>query len=218
MRPQPSTNHPRPTQTTKIGLNLSIPLSTLDSSSSKTTRRYVKLEDSMTQCSNKKLINEFLHLLQTHCLFIDPWQILTAGRSRKSKKNWYASEAEINYKIKQRSVLTIDGKSPFRYFDGATMMEYRFPSKATEVVFCRNDPVPEGCEGDIELDLNRQNTPNTPFVFNPALSRKQHFFQSDASTRGDISEGEELLDSYLSSSGSSLHSWKDEVLRLRQQV
>ena len=39
------------------------------------------------------------------------------------------------------------------------MLGYRYPSKLTEVVFCRRDPQPDGCQGGHGYDLDRQNIP-----------------------------------------------------------
>ena len=153
---------------------------------------------------------------QIHSGFTEPWLLLVAGKSRKSKSNWYASEAEINYKIKQRSVITKDGESPFLYFDGATMMNYRYPPKPSELVFCRIDPLPVGCEDVDRSDPDRQRTPIEEFVFNPALARKQHYVDSGASARGELSEDGKALDKDLRFSGTSLSDWKDKIVLLQQ--
>ena len=135
-----------------------------------------------------------------------------AGRSQKAKQNWYASEAAVNYKMKERSVRTVDGMSPFKHFDGATMMGFRYPTKAAEVVYCRNDPLPDGCEVGDGGNANRKVSPDFYFAYNPALSRRQHSIKLELSPPGDISEGERLLDDFLSSSYSSLGDWKDKLL------
>jgi hypothetical protein len=73
-----------------------------------------------------------------------------------SKAAWYASEARFNLKLQQRSSSTRtttalvknEGAeaSPFLYFDSATMLQYQYPSKASETVFCRRQQQPLGCE------------------------------------------------------------------------
>lgn len=153
-----------------------------------------------------------LLLRQIHSGFTEPWLFLAAGKSRKSKSNWYASEAAVNYKIKQRSVNTKDGESPFLYFDGATMMNYRYPPKASELVFCRIDPLPVGCENVDSSDSVRQRTSVEEFVFNPALARKQFYVDSGASERGNLSKGEKALDKDLRFSGTSLSDWKSKIV------
>jgi hypothetical protein len=47
--------------------------------------------------------------------------------------------------MQKRSVSTVTGESPFLYFDGPLMQTYQYPSKATEVVYCRREPMPESC-------------------------------------------------------------------------
>jgi hypothetical protein len=44
-----------------------------------------------------------------------------------------------NVEIHQRLLPSQNGESTLKYFDGATMLSYRFPSKATERVFCLRD-------------------------------------------------------------------------------
>jgi hypothetical protein len=73
--------------------------------------------------------------------------------------NWFTNEAAVSLRVQRRSLQTVDGKSPFLYFDGATMMSYQYPSKQSEVVFCRREPTPEGCTGGRGYDLDRINIP-----------------------------------------------------------
>ena len=63
----------------------------------------------------------------------------------------------INLKIRQRTIHTVNGDSPLLYFDGATMLSYLNPSKASEAVFCRPNPKPESCEGGHGFDPERPN-------------------------------------------------------------
>ena len=95
------------------------------------------------------------------------------------------------------------------------MTGFRYPSKGAEVVFCRSYPTHEGCDEVADAKMNRQVSPDTYFAFNPALSRRQHSIKVESSPGDNISEGEKVLENYLSSSGSSLSYWKDEVPRLR---
>ena len=73
--------------------------------------------------------------------------------------DWFTNEAAVNLRVQRRSMQTVDGKSPFLYFDGTTMMSYKYPSKQSEVVFCRREPTPEGCTGGRGFDLDRINIP-----------------------------------------------------------
>ena len=79
-------------------------------------------------------------------MFGAPWHFVIAGKSIDAKANWLADEATINLRLRKRARATIDGGLPFLHFDGATMVQYQYPPKSAEVVYCRRDPMPEGCE------------------------------------------------------------------------
>jgi hypothetical protein len=51
-----------------------------------------------------------------------------------------------NVEIHQRLLPSHNGETTLKYFDGATMLSYRFPSKATERVFCLRDSKSGMCE------------------------------------------------------------------------
>lgn len=65
---------------------------------------------------------------------------------------------------------TVDGESPFLYFDGATMTSFRYPTKNVETVYCRRDPLPESCKGGHGYDVERQNIPATSLEVKPSSS------------------------------------------------
>jgi hypothetical protein len=89
-------------------------------------------------------------------------------KSFSTKANWYANEATVNLKILERTVPTVNGESPFLSFDGATMAAYRYPSKASEVVFCRRDPVPAACNGGHGFDMERSQIPISALEVKPS--------------------------------------------------
>ena len=60
-------------------------------------------------------------------------------------------------KIRKRLLPTKVGDSPVLSFDGATMLSYMHPSKASEVVFCLR--VPKACEPDYRFDPAIVNLP-----------------------------------------------------------
>eukprot|EP00339_Tiarina_fusa_P022092 CAMPEP_0116996284 /NCGR_PEP_ID=MMETSP0472-20121206/143_1 /TAXON_ID=693140 ORGANISM="Tiarina fusus, Strain LIS" /NCGR_SAMPLE_ID=MMETSP0472 /ASSEMBLY_ACC=CAM_ASM_000603 /LENGTH=622 /DNA_ID=CAMNT_0004694857 /DNA_START=326 /DNA_END=2194 /DNA_ORIENTATION=+ len=93
-------------------------------------------------------------------MFEAPWTFNVAFKSTKSRNNWDDNEALVNLKMKKRAIDTLDGESPFEYFDGADM-QARWPSKASEVVFCRQEPTPAGCEGGHGFDPLRPNMRRT---------------------------------------------------------
>ena len=74
--------------------------------------------------------------------------------------------------MRQRAIMTVDGSSPFEFFDGATMVNYQFPSQASVDLFCRRQPLPEGCEV-------------RSHGFNPeTVNFSEEFFNVTASTAG----------------------------------
>jgi hypothetical protein len=89
-------------------------------------------------------------------MFEASWTFNAAFKSLRSRRNWDDNEATVTLKMKKRAVGTFDGESPFEYFDGADM-QGRLPSKASEAVFCRQEPTPAGCEGGHGLDPFKPN-------------------------------------------------------------
>jgi hypothetical protein len=83
---------------------------------------------------------------EDHTGFEEPWYFYAAFKDLSLRANWMASEAELNLKIQKRAIRTIDGTSPFDYFDGATMKMYQYPSQASVDLFCRREPTPVGCD------------------------------------------------------------------------
>eukprot|EP00529_Nitzschia_sp_RCC80_P004790 CAMPEP_0113451936 /NCGR_PEP_ID=MMETSP0014_2-20120614/6591_1 /TAXON_ID=2857 /ORGANISM="Nitzschia sp." /LENGTH=944 /DNA_ID=CAMNT_0000343299 /DNA_START=332 /DNA_END=3166 /DNA_ORIENTATION=- /assembly_acc=CAM_ASM_000159 len=81
------------------------------------------------------------------CGFFDPWSFHVAAKDNSTilTEGWFANEAVVNLKIRQRILPTVDGQSSLRHFDGATMKTYRYPSKASTEVFCRDPLTPESC-------------------------------------------------------------------------
>lgn len=83
---------------------------------------------------------------EDHTGFEEPWYFYAAFKDISTRENWMASEAEINLKIQKRAIRTIDGTSPFDYFDGATMKMFQYPSQASVDLFCHREPTPIGCD------------------------------------------------------------------------
>lgn len=75
-----------------------------------------------------------------------PWLFAISFKEREDEFSWFASDAEVDWKIRTRAVPTIEGKSPFHYFDSASMRKYKYPPKTSALVHCRREPIPEGCK------------------------------------------------------------------------
>jgi hypothetical protein len=95
---------------------------------------------------------------EDHTGFEEPWYFYAAFKDLSTRGQWMATEAEINLKMQKRSIHTLDGRSPFVYFDGATMNAYRYPSQASVDVFCLREPTPPGCKDHVHgFDPNVKN-------------------------------------------------------------
>jgi hypothetical protein len=137
---------------------------------------------------------------QSHCGFMSPWTYIVAFKSFSTRKRWYANSAEINLAIQKRSVRTHSGTSPFRIFDGSTMVSYQMPPKALETVFCRQEPTPETClncenafcenSNAMPDDLSGKSHQGTS-IFNPAADR--HLTHTGSMSIGDIMVSDEIL-------------------------
>jgi hypothetical protein len=74
---------------------------------------------------------------------------------KRATKEWFATEAQMEVKMHERVMRTKTGQLPLKYFDGAIMQSYQMPSRASEVMFCRNQNV--DCQHG--LDPTVQNIP-----------------------------------------------------------
>ncbi|KAG7357508.1 spermidine synthase [Nitzschia inconspicua] len=93
------------------------------------------------------------------CGFYAPWGFVMASKHPGPlTESLFTNEALVSLKIRQRMIPTVDGSSPLRYFDGATMNKYKYPSKAMVVHHCRNPAKLETClvgQGFQEDTINR---------------------------------------------------------------
>jgi hypothetical protein len=91
----------------------------------------------------------FVHSLQyseLHCGFLAPWAFLISFLdTTETKTRWYSNAATIDLELSKRAVSTISGDFPFKYFDGATMATYQYPSRPDQNVYCRSFPNSTGC-------------------------------------------------------------------------
>lgn len=70
---------------------------------------------------------------------------MAVKESNALDESWKRNEAQIDLDIRKRIYPTKDGTSSLHYFDGATMNKYKYPTRAMEVVFCRNPEFPQSC-------------------------------------------------------------------------
>ncbi len=96
-------------------------------------------------------------LLQARGGFFFPWQFFVAFKSLKGSTIWLEEEAAVEYKIRSRILPTLDRDSSLRFFDGATMSSYFYPTKASQVVFCRGFWYLTSCLEGRGFDPNKKN-------------------------------------------------------------
>lgn len=80
---------------------------------------------------------------EAHGGFLGVWRYVIAFKSRTSLERWYADPSNIALQMRKRSVKVrpsgnVEVDSPFRYFDGATMMTYQYSGRVNENVYCRS--------------------------------------------------------------------------------
>lgn len=124
-------------------------------------------------------------------------------KSLDSRHNWDDNEPMVNLKIQRRAIRTLNGESPFEYFDGADMQR-RLPSKASEVVFCRQEPTPPTCIAGHGFDpsmpnIRRPNNTTDSHRPEPDLSAGFYIMLEDAVHHVSFQENTKRL---ISSSGS----------------
>ena len=103
---------------------------------------------------------------ESHAGFEEAWGFYIAFDNISTKKNWYSNQVEVDLEIRKRMMSTVsptETGTPFRFFDGATMMEYQFPDRVGEELFCRSIPTPRSCLDGHGFDPYRPNVPITSF-------------------------------------------------------
>lgn len=88
----------------------------------------------------------------SHGGFMGVWSFLIAFTDASKKFLWYGNEALVNLKIRKRLRRTLSGELSLKYFDGAAMQSYHFPSRSVETVFCRTQPDAFGCDKHHGID------------------------------------------------------------------
>lgn len=138
---------------------------------------------------------------ESHNGFEAPWQFIAAFKDFDYKVDWYADSAIIDLKMRQRGMITNSGGSPFIHFDGATMKSYRYPSKGSEVAFCRFNPDLADCANGHGFDPQRDEVALSSLeVKQSLLSEKAGlgvFAKSDIAKNSYIGLGELIPSIYI---------------------
>jgi hypothetical protein len=87
-----------------------------------------------------------MHFIEDgNCGFDAPWSFLVSAKDEDVDARWYMSDAAVEIDIRERTVRTVSGTSPLKYFDSSVKKGYHYPHKHSETVFCRTIPTPESC-------------------------------------------------------------------------
>lgn len=98
--------------------------------------------------------------------------------------------------IHERILRTKTGDSALRYFDGPTMMSYKFPSKASEKVFCLRESKKEMCEEGWPEDHKDWKSPVAVLDMDESkIVRK--IFPSTIPDTSQLSSRERMIDKYF---------------------
>lgn len=89
--------------------------------------------------------------------FLSPWQFVVAFKDSRSVNDWLDSPAVISRKMRARTIPTVEGKVPLFFYDGPAMVSYHYPSKASEVVFCRSTKGEALCANGHGFDPEKTN-------------------------------------------------------------
>ena len=96
---------------------------------------------------------------EAHGGFLATWSFIIAFRDMFDNK-WNSNPAQIDLELSRRAMKTKDGsETPFRFFDGASMMAYQYPSRMRQEIFCRDEPTPKDCMRKHGFDPERPNVP-----------------------------------------------------------
>jgi hypothetical protein len=100
------------------------------------------------------------YLLQSHVGFgKPPQQFALAFKSFDMRVNWFINEAVTDIYLRECTIPNAaHGGLDLLYFDSATFQTMKYPSKASEVAYCRRDSPPEACKGH-GFDPERPNLP-----------------------------------------------------------
>lgn len=143
---------------------------------------------------------------EAHGGFMSSWSFIIVFKSL-TDNYWNANQAEIDATLRKRAMQTVDGSSPFRYYDGATHMGYQYPSRVREQVFCRDDPTPPLCIEGHGFNPDRPNAPISTFeVKNSTIqyAGRGVFTTKDIAKGSYLAVDESIYDMFIKSTSTDL--------------
>lgn len=74
--------------------------------------------------------------------FLDSWSYTILFKQAQTQVRWFANQAQVDLELRKRAKQTHSGESPFRFFDGASMMTYQRTSRLDEDASCIQSMTP----------------------------------------------------------------------------
>lgn len=130
--------------------------------------------------------------------------MLVASKSFDTMGRWLSDSAMVNYNIRKRTIPTKYGESPLLYFDGATMTSYAFPSKASEVVFCRRHGELQNCKMGHGFDQEKESLPISVMEVRTVNDRRGVFAARDIPQSSYVGLEDAVQGVYVKSPASNL--------------
>ena len=127
-----------------------------------------------------------------------------AAKSFDTMGRWLSDSAMVNYNIRERTIPTKYGESSLLFFDGATMQSYAYPSKASEVVFCRRHGDLQNCKVGHGFDQENESLPVSVIEVRTLDDRRGVFATRDISQSSYIGLADAVHGVYVKSPASNL--------------
>lgn len=107
--------------------------------------------------------------------------MLVAAKSFDTMGRWVSDSPIVEFKIRQRIIPTKSKQSSLFFFDGATMNSFAFPSKASEVVFCRRYSDLPNCKSGHGFNQEKESLPISAMELRSINRRRGIFATRDIS-------------------------------------
>jgi len=122
------------------------------------------------------------------------WSFIVAMKDWDTRANWFRNPAEWNTQIGPRLLRTKNGELPLRYFDEASVVNSRSPSRSVEDTWCRK--YPKECKGGHGFDPELVNIPVSSFEVKPSVIAKggRGVFAKELIPKGAVIGLEECVD------------------------
>ena len=134
--------------------------------------------------------------VEEHGQLGSPWEFGIAFKDNQSKVNYYSDPAMIDLIMTKRAVRTNSKQSPFRYFDGASMSFYQYPTRSVADDFCSTRTAVLCAPGQ-GFDPEITNIPASSLGMDMSPNEGQGLVSSEKASIGSYFQIEERVHSLL---------------------